>query len=95
MNKHANCAGPSQIMLDDLYVLTGTGPLSQAMQNYATNANGADLQNAYSPDRLSREQLKRLLQWNASPHVTREMMVLAVNNRLHLGRLSIDDVAAA
>lgn len=52
-------------------------------------------QDLYSPERLSRDQLKRLLQWNASPHVTDAMLVQAVYNRLHLRRLSMDDVAAA
>jgi hypothetical protein len=69
-----------------------------SLQNvaYITNCGGADLRNAYSPEHLSREQLKELLQWKAaSPHITQEMLVQAVHNRLHLGRLTYDDVVGA
>lgn len=52
-------------------------------------------QDLYSPERLSRDQLKRLLQWNASPHVTDAMLVQAVYTRLQLRRLTLDDVASA
>lgn len=81
---------------------TYRGPVNADIQGLTLIHTGYGLRigdpqvNAYSPARLNRDQLKTLLDWPApSQHITDEMLQLAVSNRLHLGRLTRDDVAAA